>query len=218
MHTHTTRPAPQEGLNAKKAELAAVEARLAALNARLAEMQARLPPPPLPPSLPPLLCAVALSVLAPSVRLLLNAGAALPRPLHARPPARPPARPREQERKASLEAEAALCEKKLERASKLIGGLGVRFTPLHAPPPHTHTQNSNPYVMAAGSAVARSLGQARGRAKRPARRPALRRNRRRRRRRRRLPPQGEKSRWSEMTRRLAADYVNLTGDALLAAG
>ncbi|KIY97683.1 Dynein heavy chain 3, axonemal [Monoraphidium neglectum] len=57
------------------------------------------------------------------------------------------------ERKASLEAEAALCEKKLERATKLIGGLG-----------------------------------------------------------------GEKTRWSEVTRRLAKDYVNLTGDVLLAAG
>lgn len=31
-----------------------------------------------------------------------------------------------QEHKAALEAEAALCEKKLERATKLIGGLGVR--------------------------------------------------------------------------------------------
>ena len=33
----------------------------------------------------------------------------------------------QQERKAALEAEAALCEKKLERATKLIGGLGVRL-------------------------------------------------------------------------------------------
>ena len=44
--TPTPRVAPlprttQEGLGAKKAELAAVEARLAELNARLAEMQAR---------------------------------------------------------------------------------------------------------------------------------------------------------------------------------
>lgn len=31
-------------------------------------------------------------------------------------------------------------------------------------------------------------------------------------------PQGEKSRWSEVTRRLARDYVNLTGDVLLAVG
>ena len=32
------------------------------------------------------------------------------------------------------------------------------------------------------------------------------------------PPQGEKSRWAEVTARLARDGVNITGDALLAAG
>lgn len=32
------------------------------------------------------------------------------------------------------------------------------------------------------------------------------------------PQQGEKSRWIEVTQRLAHDYVNLTGDVLLAAG
>jgi hypothetical protein len=30
--------------------------------------------------------------------------------------------------------------------------------------------------------------------------------------------QGEKTRWSEVTCQLAGDYVNLTGDVLLAAG
>ncbi|EFJ50020.1 dynein heavy chain 6 [Volvox carteri f. nagariensis] len=58
-----------------------------------------------------------------------------------------------QRRKAQLEAEVDLCEKKLDRATKLIGGLG-----------------------------------------------------------------GEKSRWTEVAAKLGGDYVNLTGDVLLASG
>ncbi|GFR44543.1 hypothetical protein Agub_g5814 [Astrephomene gubernaculifera] len=58
-----------------------------------------------------------------------------------------------QRRKAQLEAEVDLCEKKLDRATKLIGGLG-----------------------------------------------------------------GEKSRWTEVAAKLGHDYVNLTGDVLLASG
>ncbi|KAG2430891.1 hypothetical protein HXX76_009864 [Chlamydomonas incerta] len=58
-----------------------------------------------------------------------------------------------QARKAQLEAEVDLCEKKLDRATKLIGGLG-----------------------------------------------------------------GEKSRWTEVAAKLGGDYINLTGDVLLASG
>ncbi|PNH07360.1 Dynein heavy chain 7, axonemal [Tetrabaena socialis] len=58
-----------------------------------------------------------------------------------------------QARKAGLEAEVDLCEKKLDRATKLIGGLG-----------------------------------------------------------------GEKSRWTEVAAKLGGDYINLTGDVLLASG
>lgn len=58
-----------------------------------------------------------------------------------------------QARKQQLEEEVALCKTKLERATKLIGGLG-----------------------------------------------------------------GEKTRWGEVAKKLAADYTNLTGDVLLSAG
>eukprot|EP00878_Enallax_costatus_P031925 GHUV01034994.1.p1 GENE.GHUV01034994.1~~GHUV01034994.1.p1 ORF type:complete len:506 (+),score=169.08 GHUV01034994.1:358-1875(+) len=58
-----------------------------------------------------------------------------------------------QARRQQLEEEVALCKTKLERATKLIGGLG-----------------------------------------------------------------GEKTRWSEVAKKLAADYTNLTGDVLLSAG
>jgi hypothetical protein len=58
-----------------------------------------------------------------------------------------------QARKQQLEGEVELCQKKLERATKLIGGLG-----------------------------------------------------------------GEKTRWSEAAKKLAQDYINLTGDVLLCAG
>jgi dynein heavy chain len=58
-----------------------------------------------------------------------------------------------QARKQQLEEEVSLCQKKLERATKLIGGLG-----------------------------------------------------------------GEKTRWQEVAKKLAADYTHLTGDVLLSAG
>lgn len=58
-----------------------------------------------------------------------------------------------QARKKQLEEEVDLCQKKLDRATKLIGGLG-----------------------------------------------------------------GEKTRWGEVAKKLAADFTNLTGDVLLSAG
>jgi len=147
-----------------------------------------------------------------------------------------------QDRKVSLEAEAALCEKKLERATKLIGGLGVsgmriglhgggglrgvhhRRARLQVCVLWMQSQRapSRPPV----NGYASSLDNA-GRCCRPSvqhthashtpnthlpRPQPI------------HPPihpsnqQGEKTRWSEVTARLARDYVNLTGDVLLAAG
>lgn len=155
-----------EGLAAKKAELAAVVAALEALNTKLAAMQviffdgagcyacalARR-----------MQCFMMRSVFAVHVSLLswedmpvsgcAEQQTVLVQALFCKPAATLCVSSSVQARKKQLEEEVDLCQKKLDRATKLIGGLG-----------------------------------------------------------------GEKTRWGEVAKKLAADYTNLTGDVLLSAG